>query len=186
MHARDDLWQILKKISWGYVCCISWNVNFSFHQMMGRKWSIVFCVFGRTGQARTSQARPGQMGCRKVDYNWGCVFSHLRFFWIKYVSWSGWSAKNGVQEGLGFNIIESVFSHIWDHFRIKDVFQPIEKVPRHTFERFGWFTWLGLMRCGKPCLRLIVIDCAISYIWQHFWIKDVFSTYIEILNLRSN
>ena len=97
--------------------------EFSFHQMMGRKWSIVFCVFGRTGQARTSQARPGQMGCGKVDYNWGCVFSHLRFFWIKNVFWSGWSAKNGLQEGLGFNI-ESVFSHI---FRSRMCFNPLRR-----------------------------------------------------------
>ena len=125
MHAPDDLWQILKKISWGYVCCISWNVNFSFHQMMGRKWSIVFCVFGRTGQARTSQARPGQMGCGKVDYNWGWVFLHLRMFWIKDVFWSDWSAKNGVQEGFGLLELRLRFLTFENIFGTRMCFDPL-------------------------------------------------------------
>ena len=57
---------------------IFWNVNFLW---MRRKWSIVFCVFGRTDQAGTRPARPGQMGgvARSwIDYNWDALLvSHL-------------------------------------------------------------------------------------------------------------
>ena len=55
--------------NWGHIFLMSLlhhlECELSFHGM-GWKWSIVFCVSGRTGQAWTSPARPAQMGCGKV------------------------------------------------------------------------------------------------------------------------